>query len=78
MALTKVTSHFITGTITNDTSGNAATVTNGIYTNESHSNPSWITGLAWSKITGAPAFITGITSSTVSYTHLTLPTILLV
>ena len=50
MALTKVTSHFITGTITNDTSGNAATVTNGIYTNESHSNPSWITGLAWSKI----------------------------
>ena len=66
MALTKVTSHFITGTITNDTSGNAATVTNGIYTNESHSNPSWITGLAWSKITGAPAFITGITSSNVT------------
>ena len=40
MALTKVTPHFLTGTITNDTSGNAATVTNGIYTNESHSNPS--------------------------------------
>ena len=66
MALTKVTSHFITGTITNDTSGNAATVTNGIYTTDSHSNPSWITGLAWSKITGAPAFITGITSSNVT------------
>jgi len=59
MALTKVTSHFITGTITNDTSGNAATVTNGIYTNESHSNPSWITGLAWSKITGAPTTLSG-------------------
>ena len=66
MALTKVTSHFITGTITNSTTGNAATVTNGIYMNESHSNPSWITGLAWSKITGAPAFITGITSSNVT------------
>jgi hypothetical protein len=66
MALTKVTSHFITGTITNDTTGNAATVSNGIYTNESHSNPSWITGLAWSKISGAPAFITGITSSNVT------------
>ena len=66
MALTKVTPHFLTGTITNDTSGNAATVTNGIYTNESHSNPSWITGLAWSKITGAPAFITGISFSNVS------------
>ena len=28
---------------------------------ESYNNPSWITALAWSKITGAPAFITGIT-----------------
>ena len=72
MALTKVTSHFITGTITNDTSGNAGTVTNGIYTNESHSNPSWITGLAWSKITGAPAFITGITFANVSSKPTTL------
>ena len=59
MALTKVTSHFITGTITNDTSGNAATVTNGIYTNESHSNPSWITGLAWSKISTTPTTLSG-------------------
>ena len=59
MALTKVTSHFITGTITNDTSGNAATVTNGIYTNESHSNPSWITGLDWSKISSPPTTLSG-------------------
>ncbi len=37
---------------------NAATVTNGVYTSGSYSNPSWITSLAWSKITGAPAFLT--------------------
>jgi hypothetical protein len=29
----------------------------------SYSNPSWITSLAWSKITGAPAFITGYTET---------------
>jgi hypothetical protein len=28
-----------------------------------YSNPSWITGLAWSKITGAPAFITSYTET---------------
>jgi hypothetical protein len=35
-----------------DISGNAATVTNGVYTNGSYSNPAWITALAGSKITG--------------------------
>jgi hypothetical protein len=35
-----------------DISGNAATVTNGVYSNGSYSNPSWITALAGSKITG--------------------------
>lgn len=29
----------------------------------SYSNPSWITGLAWSKIIGAPAFITSYTET---------------
>jgi hypothetical protein len=43
--------------------GNAGTVTNGVYTNGSYANPSWITSLAWSKITGAPAFITGYTET---------------
>ena len=33
-------------------SGNAATVTNGIYTTGTYSNPTWITSLAGSKITG--------------------------
>jgi len=32
----------------------------------SYANPSWVTSLAWSKITGAPAFITGITSGMVT------------
>jgi len=29
----------------------------------SYSNPSWITGLAWSKITGAPSFLTSYTET---------------
>lgn len=32
----------------------------------SYSNPSWVTSLAWSKITGAPAFITGNQNITLS------------
>jgi hypothetical protein len=35
-----------------DITGNAATVTNGVVTTGSYSNPSWITALAGSKITG--------------------------
>lgn len=35
--------------------GNAATVTNGVYTTGSYVNPSWITSLAYSKLTGVPA-----------------------
>lgn len=33
-------------------SGNSATVTNGVYTTGSYANPTWITSLAGSKITG--------------------------
>jgi hypothetical protein len=43
--------------------GNAGTVTNGVYTTGSYANPAWITSLAWSKITGAPAFITSYTET---------------
>jgi hypothetical protein len=35
-----------------NTSGNAGTVTNGIYTSVSYANPSWITSLATSKLSG--------------------------
>ena len=41
-----------TGTWSIDVTGNAGTVTNGVYTTGSYSNPSWITALAGSKITG--------------------------
>ena len=36
------------------TAGNADTVTNGVYTTQSYSNPGFISSLAYSKLTGAP------------------------
>jgi len=33
-------------------SGNAGTVTNGVYTNGSYANPSWITSIDYSKLSG--------------------------
>jgi hypothetical protein len=39
-------------TINVNTSGNAATVTNGVYTTGSYADPTWITSLAGSKISG--------------------------
>jgi hypothetical protein len=40
------------GTWSISINGNAATVTNGVYTTGSYADPSWITSLAGSKITG--------------------------
>ena len=48
-----------TGTFDGSITGNAATVTNGIYTNGSYANPTWITELAWSKISGEPTTLSG-------------------
>jgi len=48
-----------TGTWNIDILGSAGTVTNGVYTTGSYSNPSWITALAWSKITSTPTTISG-------------------
>lgn len=45
---TKTFSSTITGSI----SGNAVTVTNGVYTTGSYADPSWITSLAGSKVSG--------------------------
>ena len=42
----------LTNPINVDTTGNAATVTNGVYTTGSYANPTWITSLDGSKITG--------------------------
>lgn len=41
-----------TGTWDISISGNAATVTNGVYTSGSYSDPSWITDISYTKITG--------------------------
>ena len=45
------------GTLTNNTSGNAGTVTNGLYSTGSYANPTWLTSLASSKLTGLAAAI---------------------
>jgi hypothetical protein len=39
--------------------GNAATVTDGVYTSGTYANPSWITSLAYSKLTGTPTLFSG-------------------
>jgi hypothetical protein len=44
----------LTGNVTGNVSGNAGTVTNGVVTTGSYSNPSWITALAYSKLSGTP------------------------
>jgi hypothetical protein len=54
-----LTNKTITGTFTGNLTGNADTVTNGVYTTGSYSNPAWITGLAWSKISSTPTTISG-------------------
>ena len=43
---------FSAGTITATLTGNASTVTNGVYTTGSYTNPAWITSLDASKLTG--------------------------
>lgn len=48
-----------TGTWNIDILGSAGTVTNGVYTTGSYSNPSWIASLAWSKISTTPTTLAG-------------------
>lgn len=45
----------LTGNVTGNVSGNAGTVTNGVYTSGSYSDPSWITALAATKLSGTIA-----------------------
>ena len=69
--LTSVTSTSFTGALT----GNASTVTDGVYTTGTYSNPAWITGLGWSKISSTPTTLSGygitdsITSTTAASTY---------
>jgi len=51
-----VTNHANSGyTLSHSITGNAGTVTNGLYSSSSYANPSWITSLATSKLTGTIA-----------------------
>jgi hypothetical protein len=55
-------------------SGNASTVTDGVYTTGSYDNPTWITGLDGNKITGAVSSVTNgvYTTDTGTVTNLML------
>lgn len=57
-ALADVQANTFIGSLT----GNADTVTNGVYTNGSYSDPSWLTSLAYSKLTGTPTLATVATT----------------
>ena len=54
-ALANVQANTFIGSLT----GNADTVTNGVYSNASYSDPTWITSLAYSKLTGTPTLFSG-------------------
>jgi hypothetical protein len=49
--------------------GNASSVTDGVYTNLSYSNPAWITSLDWSKITNVPGLSYTVASVTGTHTE---------
>ncbi len=53
------------GNVTGSVSGNAGTVTNGVYTSGSYADPSWITSIAGSKVSGN---ITGNSANITAYT----------
>lgn len=61
-----------TNTVIGSVSGNAGTVTNGVYTTGSYADPSWITSIAGSKVTGNisgnAATATSATSATTATT----------
>jgi hypothetical protein len=48
----------VTAAIVGSVTGNAATVTNGVYTTGSYADPAWLTSLAATKITGSFAGLT--------------------
>lgn len=62
----------ITASLTGNISGNAATVTNGLYSTGSYSNPTWLTSLAGSKVTAIPNASLTNSSITINGTSVSL------
>lgn len=56
---TRVRDIYVQGTIYGAISGNATSVTNGVYTTGTYADPAWITSLSWSKLTGTPTTLAG-------------------
>ena len=63
----------VTNPIAGSVTGNAGSVTNGVYTTVSYANPTWITSLAGSKITGLATSATTDTTNATNITSGTLP-----
>lgn len=71
-ALGNFSANLITASLNGSISGNASTVTNGVYTNGSYSNPAWIAALAGSKVTNIPNSSLANSSITINGTAVAL------
>ena len=59
-------------TLSHSITGNAGTVTNGVYTDGTYNNPAWITGLAGSKVSSIPNSSLTNSSVTINGTAISL------